>query len=351
MQRTFKMVLILGLLTGCAGPTTPFGPVELFSAKSKQNDARWDATNVQIHFTPERQNLHKSSAFTVHIHDPQGVPENYRLTLTYNGIDSTNNLLKSGKKKFSQPDRRDLTITLPDLRLPAGREHHILLTYRRTPISRSITAKFDPPICQALDHKQKLQSVPEFDPPVGIIKAINKAANLRGINPYLLAGLIAQESGFNPDAVSTAKAIGLTQITRLGAAEIIKKYPHWPRFVEIEEMPLPLLKIAILSGKVNAKNEWRLDPLKSINGGALYLEFLRNYWERPEKIRLVREHVRTASAMSDVLLASYNSGPARVSAALERIGSNYLQAKELSEALKYVRKVNSYCDHFTHAEN
>ena len=41
---------------------------------------------------------------------------------------------------------------------------------------------------------------------------LERNAQLRGLDPFLVAGLIRQESEFNPDAVSSARAYGLTQI-------------------------------------------------------------------------------------------------------------------------------------------
>jgi soluble lytic murein transglycosylase len=41
---------------------------------------------------------------------------------------------------------------------------------------------------------------------------LERNARLRGLDPYLVAGLVRQESEFNPDAVSASRAYGLTQI-------------------------------------------------------------------------------------------------------------------------------------------
>src|SRR3954453_21760914 len=69
---------------------------------------------------------------------------------------------------------------------------------------------------------------------------ITKAAQANGIDPALLAGLIKQESGFNPNAGSGAGARGLAQLMPATAAGL---------------------------GVSNV-----LDPVQSINGGAKYLK-------------------------------------------------------------------------------
>ena len=45
----------------------------------------------------------------------------------------------------------------------------------------------------------------------------------RDLDPYLFAGLIRQESEFNPQAVSRAKAYGLTQIRPATGRQFARK--------------------------------------------------------------------------------------------------------------------------------
>lgn len=52
---------------------------------------------------------------------------------------------------------------------------------------------------------------------------MEKNAKLRGIDPCLLAGLIRQESEFNPKAVSAADAYGLTQIRPATGRDLLRK--------------------------------------------------------------------------------------------------------------------------------
>ena len=48
--------------------------------------------------------------------------------------------------------------------------------------------------------------------PLPFRDTLTASANAQGVDPYLLAGLIRQESEFNPAAVSRANALGLTQL-------------------------------------------------------------------------------------------------------------------------------------------
>ena len=114
---------------------------------------------------------------------------------------------------------------------------------------------------------------------------ITAAAQANGLDPALLAGLIKQESGFNPNAGSGAGARGLTQLMPGTAAGL---------------------------GVSNV-----LDPVQSINGGAKYL-----------KQQLDAFGGDTAKA-----LAAYNAGPG----AVQRFGG----IPPYSETQNYVRIVQA----------
>jgi soluble lytic murein transglycosylase-like protein len=114
---------------------------------------------------------------------------------------------------------------------------------------------------------------------------ITTAAQANGLDPALLAGLIKQESGFNPNAGSGAGARGLTQLMP-GTAQGL--------------------------GVNNV-----LDPVQSINGGAKYL-----------KQQLDAFGGDTAKA-----LAAYNAGPG----AVQRFGG----IPPYSETQNYVRIVQA----------
>jgi soluble lytic murein transglycosylase-like protein len=114
---------------------------------------------------------------------------------------------------------------------------------------------------------------------------ITAAAQRNGLDPALLAGLIKQESGFNPNARSGAGAQGLTQLMPGTAAGL---------------------------GVTNA-----LDPAQAIEGGAKYL-----------KQQLDRFGGDVARA-----LAAYNAGPG----AVQRFGG----VPPYAETQNYVRAVQA----------
>jgi soluble lytic murein transglycosylase-like protein len=115
---------------------------------------------------------------------------------------------------------------------------------------------------------------------------ITAAATANGIDPALLAGLVKQESGFNPNAGSPAGARGLTQLMPSTAAGL---------------------------GVTNV-----LDPAQSLDGGAKYL----------------RAQLDAFGGDVARALAAYNAGPG----AVQRYGG----VPPYAETQAYVHKVQAF---------
>jgi soluble lytic murein transglycosylase-like protein len=119
---------------------------------------------------------------------------------------------------------------------------------------------------------------------------ITAAAQRHGLDPALLAGLIKQESGFNPGARSGAGAEGLTQLMPGTAAGLGVTDP--------------------------------LDPAQSIEGGAKYLA----------------EQLDRFGGDTTRALAAYNAGPGAVA----RFGG----VPPYAETQNYVRSVQAFAARF-----
>jgi soluble lytic murein transglycosylase-like protein len=115
---------------------------------------------------------------------------------------------------------------------------------------------------------------------------ITAAAQRNGLDPALLAGLIKQESGFNPNAGSPAGAQGLCQLM-----------PGTARGLGVTDLH---------------------DPAQSIEGGAKYLA----------------QQLKTFNGDVARALAAYNAGPG----AVQRYGG----VPPYAETQNYVRKVQAY---------
>jgi soluble lytic murein transglycosylase-like protein len=112
---------------------------------------------------------------------------------------------------------------------------------------------------------------------------IDAAAASNGVDPALLKGLVAQESGFDPNARSGAGALGLTQLMPGTAASL---------------------------GVTNP-----LDPAQSLQGGAKYL----------------RQQLDRFGGDERLALAAYNAGPGAV--------ARYGGVPPYSETQNYVNSV------------
>ena len=150
-------------------------------------------------------------------------------------------------------------------------------------------------------------------------------------------------------AVSSSRALGLTQITPIASIEIEKIKENWPSNIETRNIPRRKLEQLILEKQVNHNNDWRLDSEKSIEGGVLYLQYLENLWKKAPysefMFNLNDESIKNKEMLS-IILASYNSGQRRVLNAIKEKDKEYMDAMNLKAAKEYVRKIFSYCNYF-----
>ena len=100
-----------------------------------------------------------------------------------------------------QPDSADLLLALGLSRAAQGKSSAALLNAKRA-VPKALEYDFS-----ALPKKYW-----ELFFPKDYWKLIQRQARLNGLDPYVVMGLIRQESAFNPRAVSSANALGLMQI-------------------------------------------------------------------------------------------------------------------------------------------
>lgn len=338
-----SICIIQCLGQGCAGPATPFGShlsvLPKFEAKLPTS-----SSGIALSSFPENQLYHSPFDLTLQIEDKRPIQKGFRYEILYNGK-RIDRWYKGEKIVFDHKDPKRARIVFENLSLIPGRENEITFLYYSRPDGRPTAYNFRPPSCP-IESPFKLATLSPFDSRKVSISAIEQIAKERSINPTLLAALVAQESGFNPNAISWAKAVGLTQVTSLANQEIMMQRPDWQYDPKVEKQSFLQLKTNILTGKINAKNDWRLDRLKSLEGGAIYLNLLQDYW-RKEEAQGALTVFKGKAPLTDILLASYNSGAYRVKKSILRQKQDWLKARELKEARKYVMNIKSFCYSFS----
>jgi hypothetical protein len=394
LVRVIILLCLSSQLLSCAGPMGPFGTklktlsfhsneknrAELWSFQagnwrnpSSKNEmkkavvidlAKSQDPEVSLDILPRTQRYHDAQIFQIILRDERVISHDYDLRVFYNERDVTPDFLKLATLTWSE-DRKQLHLSFAHLRLPAQFYHDIIVTYERerhtTPKLTTLneapiyTKRLSPPSC-SLKMNQSIVNAGTFQRYWGLLRRIESISVENGINPSLLAALVAQESSFNPKAVSTAKAIGLTQVTELAEHHILDQddKKDWPSFGVIRQMSYPLLKASIMSGRINSKNEWRLHTDKSLKGGISYIHYLQDYWSIPEHWSQLEQSfgpmTQNSETLAEIILASYNSGPFRIKRAIAQSGAHWLDSPELGEARNYVRRVQSYCDHFSYLD-
>lgn len=323
-------------LCGCAGPTSPFGALTGFEPQVQPLRDRPQESTVPVEFSPQRKIYHKPYEFEVNLKDRHRASGS-EIQIIYNGKDLSDRW-KAGDEQGQ--------FSLDHLYLDPSKDHEISVRYKSARDGSLRDVLVDEPDCARFS-KDKLGSVKPFKPPGKYLNLIETHSKQMGYNPNLLAALIAQESSFYSKAVSWSKALGLTQVTWVATQEISDLYPDWPVFEPMKAMHMYEVKRLLRKGQLTSQHDWRLDPDKSIQGGLAYLKFLEGYWSLEEKIELIEQAgMDPKKDRLDLILASYNSGAARVSYALKRRGEAWYSSRRLNEARIYFRKVKSYCDEF-----
>jgi soluble lytic murein transglycosylase len=130
--------------------------------------------------------------------------------------------------------------------------------------------------------------------PIPYREDLVSSARLRDLDPYLMAGLIRQESEFNPQALSSAKAYGLTQVLPVTGREFAKR-----------------------AGVAGFTNRTLFQPVANLKIGTT----------------VFRSMLDRNSGSLEQTLAAYNAGPKR--AAEWSTWSTYREPAEFVEAIPF----------------
>ena len=364
------LLLVLAGCIGCVGPTTPLGAVDS-PARGHPTAAPADpqlpavlpelqapapdplSQRAAILFSPENQRVHGPYTWRVLVLDPSGrAPADLsRVRLFYNDLEVTKAAtaqFRVHQKSITHAGQPALQLEMPHLRLDPMEEHRIRVEYT-TSTGQPLVARYAFPILAGLGGQEPLATTAPFRIDPELQGSIEDASGEFRVNPVVLAALIAQESSFNPHALSRARALGLTQVTHLTEPDIARQFPGWPRNPRLGRFSQRELRNLIPS-VINRGNEWRLDPEKSIRGGAFYLGYLRDRLQA-ESNRPYLDNVGTnrERLVAEASLAAYNSGLNRILYMMKTHGPEWLEQKQTREAKRYVRKILSYYGSFRSA--
>jgi hypothetical protein len=337
----FNLTLVQVLIS-CAGPTNPFGGEVFISEKFKvDNRVPSNSTEITMESTPDRQYYNSAYDLTVSIVDPNFTIKDFKYDVVYNNK-KLNRWFKTEEIKFPKDKSKPIKITFKNLSILPGNINKIAFLYYPKNKHVPVIHNLEVPECYRNFKTDKINISP-FKISNDLANNINSISKKYDYNSSLVAALIAQESSFNPKALSFAKALGLTQITPVAHEEITKIKKDWQIYPKFKKLPYLNLKTKVISSIINNQNDWRLDNTKSIEGGVLYLNYLNNYWSSPEKQEILSDVFKKDIPSTDIILASYNSGAYRVKKSIMKNREDWLFDKSLNEARKYVMNIKSYC--------
>lgn len=336
---------LLSLNLGCSKfYTSDFASKD---AELARKNPVYNPSDARISFFPAYQIFHRPIDFTIRVVDPKGFVRPPKVQIVYNQKNVTADFLRIAKWK--RVSLNVFELNYKGLRLAPNSEHHISVSFRREIDGQTVEAEYLPPYCH-IYADQKVTIPQQYAREKDTITQIIKAAKAKNINPVFLTGLVAQESSFDPKAVSKNKAIGLTQVTSLAETAILPHISGWPRYSAISELSYAEVQYLIAIGEITARNEWRLNAPQSIVGGAAYLKEVEKFWKKADKELLYKDLGDREVILSRLVLASYNSGATRVSEALERLGPRWLSDPELNAARQYINLAGSYCETFSNKQ-
>jgi soluble lytic murein transglycosylase len=145
---------------------------------------------------------------------------------------------------------------------------------------------------------------------------LEHSAHDAGIDPFLLAGLIRQESEFDPQALSPANAYGLTQVRPVTGRQYAKRAGIQRFTNRLLFQPAANLKIgaAIFRGMLDSNNDKVEETLASYNAGparsAQWLSW-NEYREPAEFVESIpftetRDYVQAVLRNADMYRRLYN---------------------------------------------
>ena len=102
-----------------------------------------------------------------------------------------------------------MIVKIKNVRLLPHQENEITAYYSDTKGNIVAAQEYNKPECLMNDISE-IKNTNPFTVKKSFLKLVKEESKKANINPNLLTALIAQESGFNPNAVSYAKAVGLT---------------------------------------------------------------------------------------------------------------------------------------------
>ena len=344
MYRFLFIQSIFLLIVSCAGPTNPFGGDVFISEEFSVNQAGSSHHDISIDMSPDRQYYNSPYDLSIKIQDPKATLKNFKYEIVYNNK-KLNRWLKSEEIFMPKKPEDPIIVNFKNLSLLPGNINKISFLYYPAGENIPVIHRLEVPECLKTMRVSDISIAP-FKISQSLKRNIINIADKYKYNPSLIAALIAQESSFDPYALSVAKALGLTQVTPVAHREIARVKEDWEIYPGFSDLSFVNLRYRLKSRLITPRNDWRLNQEKSIEGGILYLNYLSRYWASEEKKTLLSEVFQSDIPMTDILLASYNSGAYRVKKAIIKNQKDWLFDENLNEARKYVMNIKSYCYSF-----
>ncbi len=349
--------IFLLLCGGCAGPYNAMGPDSplrrgpSFSPVVLQNDpdlflvprsdtyqkrfpAQQSPSTSSISYGPDRMLFSLAGPLHVTIKSSSPLTDKHEIIVVLNGQEISH----QAKKTIALP--KTIFLDFNSTYFHKNLDYSFAIFFRNTSHDAWTYSVLSEADC-SLTAQEHFYFPKESAGKYELLSDIETMSRKKHINPSFLYGLINQESSFNPKAFSHDLAVGLTQMTARAARQVSMSGPEWPLDERLESVSFIEGKYLIETGQIQGEMDWRLGPRKSVEGGIAYLRYLNDFWANYLHTLPPTDNLNREQTMSNLVLASYNLGPARLKNILQ--GPRELQHSEWNKIRPYLRSIKTYC--------
>ncbi|HAZ12456.1 MAG: hypothetical protein A2X86_16850 [Bdellovibrionales bacterium GWA2_49_15] len=357
------VILAVAILASCAGPYNAVGPysaytrgptfsaqqinippnsIDSFLIQTPENShmrspAHFSSSRANITFSPDKMLFNTDTPLAITIRSATPLSKNYEIIASLNGQDVT----AQAKRVISNP--KILTLYFNSAYFQKKLDYTFAVFFRNSPNDSWSDAVLEEAGC-SLSAQDQFFFPKSRSGKYAVISYVELMSRKNNLNPSLIYGLINQESSFNPKAFSPKMAVGLTQMTLRAARQVAMAGPEWPIYENLESLPFIEGKFLIETGQIHGDMDWRLGPEKSIEGGIAYLRYLSDFWAKYLKGLNNSSSSQTLDrekSMCNLVLASYNLGPARLKSILKESAES--QQTEWNKIRPYLRSIKTDC--------
>lgn len=350
-MRAGYLTLIIIFFSGCVGPFTPMGPLNIYSSPESPLIMPIEKLNQKqnnISLIPHELIFHKNIFLQVKVKGEDAkdfLHDNWKVF--YRGHNISDFFEISSKSTLDET----ILITKDEIKFPnsfnENEEAEIAIKWSKKGEEQILfwpKAHCPVHIAGANGKDLALRSLGSFSNKAEIFTRLERASKENSINPNFYAGMLAALSGLESEKVSSYKKLGIAQIPYFEAIGLTKNKAHWTKSRRIENLPNTLLIIFLKLGLIDTETDWRLNIEKSLIAGAEYMKNNIQFWQQSGNLT---SFSNDQNSFDRLIAASYILGPTVVKGLYDSYGKDWEKLKSQNTTKDLIDLAFSYCSEFS----